>query len=83
MIVLWGAFWAAILFLLLKVCGALRMPEEVEILGLEYADLGWNGYKLKSGVEFVSGRHRHHSAKPEQNQVMELPTARIENPTKE
>lgn len=48
MIVLWGAFWAAILFLLLKVCGALRMPEEVEILGLEYADLGWNGYKLKS-----------------------------------
>ena len=25
------------------------MPEEVEVLGLDYADMGWNGYKLKQG----------------------------------
>lgn len=28
------------------------MPKDVEILGLDYADLGWNGYKLKD--EFKS-----------------------------
>ena len=45
----WGAFWAILFFGIMKLTGALRMPEEVEVLGLDYADMGWNGYKLKQG----------------------------------
>jgi len=46
----WGVFWAVLFFGIMKLTGALRMPEDVECLGLDYADMGWNGYKLKGDI---------------------------------
>jgi hypothetical protein len=46
-IILWGAVFSAVIFGILALTKHLRMPEEVEVLGLAYADVGFTGYKLK------------------------------------
>jgi Amt family ammonium transporter len=66
-IIAWGAVFGGLLFGLLALTKQLRMPEEVEVLGLAYAEVGLTGYKLKS--EYVPD-----SAAPSTGQTQVLTT---------
>jgi hypothetical protein len=46
-IIVWGAVFGALIFGVLTLTKQLRMPEEVEVLGLAYAEVGPTGYRLK------------------------------------
>lgn len=40
----WGMFWGCVIFGILFCSGILKVPVEVELVGLNYASVGWKGF---------------------------------------